>query len=65
MSDSEQEYFGLRVQKMTLPELLEEAEAWADGLGEDGMKGNERSMDIANLITMLITHLERAGKVNV
>jgi hypothetical protein len=52
------EYYGLRLPKMTDAELITEAEEWADGYGEQGMSGDRRAMDVANLLTVLAQRLE-------
>jgi hypothetical protein len=42
----------------SIPELLQDAEEWADGCASTGLKGNTREMALANLITQLGTTVE-------
>jgi hypothetical protein len=39
--------------------LIHEAREIADGFGDDGLRGNERAMEVANLLTLLANRLER------
>jgi len=51
------EPYGVRLPKMTNTELIAEAEMWADGFLDGGLKGVQREMDAANLLQVMIDRM--------